>query len=108
MTLTVVVDADGPATKLAATTVNRILAAVSAFYEYVIAVLAVICRVIASGDRTARVSQMMLARRGQASFLAPGTAAPSTASDIQAGRPDRPVPGMRKLLRRARPGDRCP
>ena len=36
MTLTVVVDADGPATKLAATTVNRILAAVSSFYEYVI------------------------------------------------------------------------
>jgi site-specific recombinase XerD len=36
MTLTVVVDADGPATTLAATTVNRILAAVSSFYEYVI------------------------------------------------------------------------
>jgi integrase len=36
MTLTVVVDADGPATKLAATTVNRILAAVSSSYEYVI------------------------------------------------------------------------
>ena len=36
MTLTVVADADGPATKLAATTVNRILAAVSSFYEYVI------------------------------------------------------------------------
>jgi integrase len=35
MTLTVV-DADGPATKLAASTVNRILAAVSSFYEYVI------------------------------------------------------------------------
>jgi integrase len=31
-----VVDAYGPATKLAATTVNRILAAVSSFYEYVI------------------------------------------------------------------------
>lgn len=36
MALTVVVDADGPATKLAASTVNRILAAVSSFYEYVI------------------------------------------------------------------------
>ena len=36
MTLTVVADADGPATKLAATTVNRVLAAVSSFYEYVI------------------------------------------------------------------------
>jgi integrase len=37
MTLAVVVDADGgPATKLAASTVNRILAAVSSFYEYVI------------------------------------------------------------------------
>ncbi|MCZ0975261.1 tyrosine-type recombinase/integrase [Streptomyces albulus] len=37
MVLTVAtVDADGPATKLAATTVNRILAAVSSFYEYAI------------------------------------------------------------------------
>jgi Site-specific recombinase XerD len=37
MTLSVVtVDADGPATKLAASTVNRILAAVSSFYEYTI------------------------------------------------------------------------
>jgi site-specific recombinase XerD len=37
MTLTVaMVDVDGPATKLAATTVNRILAAVSSFYEYAI------------------------------------------------------------------------
>jgi integrase len=37
MTLAVVVDGDGgPATKLAASTVNRILAAVSSFYEYVI------------------------------------------------------------------------
>ena len=36
MSLTVVVDADGPATKLAPSTVNRVLAAVSSFYEYVI------------------------------------------------------------------------
>jgi len=36
MTLAVVVDADGPATRLAPSTVNRILAAVSSFYEYVI------------------------------------------------------------------------
>ncbi len=36
MVLTVVIDADGPATKLAPSTVNRILAAVSSFYEYVI------------------------------------------------------------------------
>lgn len=37
MTLTVAtIDADGPGTKLAATTVNRVLAAVSSFYEYVI------------------------------------------------------------------------
>ena len=37
MTLTVVTtDAGTPATKLAATTVNRILAAVSSFYEYLI------------------------------------------------------------------------
>nr|WP_229925036.1 tyrosine-type recombinase/integrase [Streptomyces sulfonofaciens] len=37
MTLSVVtVDAEGPATKLAASTVNRILAAVSSFYEYAI------------------------------------------------------------------------
>ncbi len=32
----VTLDADGPATKLAASTVNRILAAVSSFYEYAI------------------------------------------------------------------------
>lgn len=37
MTLSVAtMDADGPATKLAASTVNRILAAVSSFYEYAI------------------------------------------------------------------------
>lgn len=37
MTLTVAtLDADGPATKLAGTTVNRVLAAVSSFYEYLI------------------------------------------------------------------------
>ena len=37
MTLTVAtVDAEGPGTKLAPSTVNRILAAVSSFYEYVI------------------------------------------------------------------------
>jgi site-specific recombinase XerD len=37
MTLTVaVIDADGPGTRLAATAVNRVLAAVSSFYEYVI------------------------------------------------------------------------
>ncbi len=37
MTLSVVtMDAEGPATKLAASTVNRILAAVSSFYEYAI------------------------------------------------------------------------
>lgn len=34
--MTLVIDADGPATRLAATTVNRILAAVSSFYVYVI------------------------------------------------------------------------
>lgn len=79
--------------------------ALGALVFLAIAVLAVICWVIASGDRTDRVSQMMLARRGEASFLAPGAAAPSTRSDTEAGRPDRPVPGMRKLLRRARPGD---
>ncbi|MGN9844233.1 tyrosine-type recombinase/integrase [Nonomuraea sp. H19] len=36
MALTVVVDADGPATRLAPSTVNRVLAAVASFYEYVI------------------------------------------------------------------------
>lgn len=37
MALTVaMIDAEGPATKLAATTVNRVLAAVSSFYEYAI------------------------------------------------------------------------
>jgi integrase len=36
MALTVVADADGPATTLAPSTVNRVLAAVASFYEYVI------------------------------------------------------------------------
>ena len=52
--------------------------ALGALVFLVIVVLAVICWVIASGDRTDRVSQMMLARRGEASFVAPGTAAAST------------------------------
>jgi hypothetical protein len=87
--------------------------ALGALLFLVIMVLAVICWVIASGDRTDRVSQMMLARRGQASFPARGNpargnTAPSMTSDAQAGRPDRPVPAMRQLLRSARPGDRCP
>ena len=82
--------------------------ALGALVFLAIVVLAVICWVIASGDRTDRVSQMMLARRGEASFPAPGTAAPSMTSDAQAEHPDRPVPGMRKLLRRTRPGDRRP
>jgi hypothetical protein len=47
----------------------------AAVFLTVVAV-AVICWVIASGDRTNRVSQMMLARRGQASCLTSGTAAP--------------------------------
>ena len=86
--------------------------ALGALVFLAIVVLAVICWVIASGDRTDRVSQMMLARRGEASFLVSGTAAASTTPDAQAGRPGRPAPGMRKLLRRllrrARPDDRCP
>jgi hypothetical protein len=52
-----------------------------------VVVLAVTCWVIASGDRTDRVSQMMLARRGQASCPAPGTAAPPIpASSMAAAR----------------------
>ena len=82
--------------------------ALGALVFLAIVILVVICWVIASGDRTDRVSQMMLARRGEASIIAPRTAAPSTMSDAQAGRPDRPGLGLRKLLRRARPGDRCP
>jgi hypothetical protein len=39
-------------------------------------VLAVTCWVIASGERTDRVSQLMLARRGQAGAPATGDAAP--------------------------------
>jgi len=60
--------------------------------------LAVACWVIASGDRTNRVSQMMLALRGEASRLAPGTAPPAvpaaglaTASDAEARYSDRSV-----------------
>ena len=64
--------------------------ALGALVFFAIVVLAVICWVIASGDRTDRVSQIMLARRGEASIIAPRTAAPSTTSDAQAGRPDHP------------------
>ena len=73
-----------------------------------IVVLAMICWVIASGDRTNRVSQMMLAHRGQADCLVPGTAVPSMTSDAQAGRPDRPAPGLPAIRRRASHGCRCP
>ena len=89
--------------------------ALGALVFLAIVVLAVICWVIASGDRTDRVSRIMLAGRGEASCLAPGTAAPSvpvsgpvTVPDARAGRPDRPAPGLHKLLRRARRGGRCP
>ena len=49
--------------------------ALGALVFLAIVILAVVCWVIASGDRTDRVSQMMLARRGEAS------SAPSTNSD---------------------------
>jgi hypothetical protein len=78
-------------------------------------VLAVICWVIASGDRTDRVSQMMLAWRAVASCPASGivappvpASAPDTALDAQAERLDRSVSRMRGLRRRARQGGRCP
>ena len=62
--------------------------ALGALVFLVIAVLAVICWVIASGDRTDRVSQMMLARRGKASCL-PGPAAPSLPASQPHRRPAR-------------------
>jgi hypothetical protein len=72
-----------------------------------VTVLAVICWVIASGDRANRVSQMILAWRAEASCPAEGTlappvpaSAPDTALDAQAGRPDRSVLRMRGLSRR--------
>jgi hypothetical protein len=70
--------------------------ALGALVFLAIVVLAVICWVIASGDRTDRVSRIMLAGRGEASCLAPGTGAPSvpvpgpvTVPDAQAGRLER-------------------
>jgi hypothetical protein len=71
------------------------LPALGALVFLVVAVLAVICWVIASGERTDRVSQMMLARRGQVGGPVPGAAAPpvpasrpTAAPDAQGGRTD--------------------
>jgi hypothetical protein len=69
--------------------------------------LVVICWVIGSGDRTNRVSQMMLAWRGQAECLtsvtsrpsAPGSG-PGTPSPTVPGGPGRSASRMRGLLRR--------
>jgi hypothetical protein len=70
------------------------LPALGALVFLAVAVLAVTCWVIASRERTDRVSQMMLARRGQAGGPEPGAAAPpvpasrpTTAPDGQGGRP---------------------
>jgi hypothetical protein len=52
------------------------LPALSALVFLAVAVLVVTCWVIASGERTDRVSQMMLARRGQADSPAALGAAP--------------------------------
>ena len=89
------------------------LPALGALVFLAVAVLAVTCWVIASGERTARVSQMMLARRGQASDPAPGAAAPpapatrpAAAADAQGRAPWPPRPGLRALLRRAGRGVR--
>jgi hypothetical protein len=51
--------------------------ALGALVFLAVLVLAVTCWVISSGDRTNRVSQILLARRGDASSLTPETAAPS-------------------------------
>ena len=69
------------------------LPALGALLFLAVAALAVSCWVIASGERTDRVSQMMLARRGHAGGPAPGAAAPpvpasrpTAAPDAQGGR----------------------
>jgi hypothetical protein len=61
-----------------------------------VGVLAVTCWVIASAERTDRVSQLMLARRGQPGGPTPGAAAsaapasrPPAAPDAPGGPPDR-------------------
>ena len=61
------------------------LPALSALVFLAVAVLAVTCWVIASRERTDRVSQMMLARRGQADSPAAGAVAlPAPASRLGA------------------------
>jgi hypothetical protein len=70
------------------------LPALGALVFLVVAVLAVICWVIASRERTDRVSQLMLARRGQANSPAPDGSAPlasrpTTVPDAQGRRPRR-------------------
>ncbi|WP_373431710.1 hypothetical protein [Streptomyces achromogenes] len=90
MTLTTVTTAaDGPATKLAATTVNRILAAVSSFYEY--AILAGLL------DRTNPIEKrpdpaLQLFPTGTARSWA-GPAASAQYAAQSGSRPSRPYPG---------------
>ena len=51
--------------------------ALAAVVFLVVLVLAVICWVISSADRTDRVNRMMLARQGNARCLTPTSSAPS-------------------------------
>ena len=64
------------------------LPALGALVFLAVAVLAVICWVIASGERTDRVSQMMLARRGQADGPKPGAATPPAPASWPTAAPD--------------------
>jgi len=61
------------------------ISALAAVVFLAVLVLAVICWVISSADRTDRVNRMMLARQGNARCLTPTSSAPS----VPASRPRR-------------------
>jgi hypothetical protein len=84
------------------------LPALAAVVFLAVAALVTTCWVIASGDRTNRVSQLMRAWRGQADCLTSATSlvsvpGPGTPSPTGHGRPGRPAARMRGLFRRPGP-----
>jgi hypothetical protein len=88
MVLTVAMaDADGPGTKLAATTVNRILAAVSSFYEY-----AILYRAAGPGEPDREASRPVVATCLRASPTLHGTGQSSAADPAGGSGEGRPSP----------------
>jgi hypothetical protein len=74
------------------------LPALGALVFLAVLMLVAACWVIGSGDRTERVSRILLAGRGDASFLPPGPVAPS----LPASRPRRwPVWRLSRLSKPA-------